>query len=60
MNYEILDNNGVIHSSTDKEEMETAFDSMINPEKYDSQQTDMWGFDWSGDLKLVEVIQQAK
>lgn len=58
--YEILDDTGVIHSSTDKEEMTTAFDCMTNPEKYDQQEKDMWEFDWVGDLKLVEVISVSR
>lgn len=55
-NYEIIDDSGVIHSSTDKEEMQIAFDCMKNPDKYDKQERELWECDWSGDLKLVEVI----
>jgi hypothetical protein len=58
--FEIIDNDGVIHSSTDKEEMETAFDCMVNPDKYDQQEKNMWLVDWKGDLKFVEVINLSK
>ena len=54
--YEIIDETGVIHSSSDKEEMEIAFHCMTDPEKYDQQEKDLWEIDWTGDLKLVKII----
>jgi hypothetical protein len=52
--YEIIDDNGVIHSGTEKE-MEEAFDVMVNPNEYSPEEVGKWSFDWEGDLKLVEV-----
>lgn len=52
--YEIIDDNGVIHSGS-QEEMTHAFHVMSNPHEYSAEEYDRWSFDWEGDLKLVEV-----
>jgi len=53
--YEIIDDNGVIHSG-DEVSMMTAFDVMTHPERYTKEQIDLWQCEWSGDLKLVHII----
>ena len=50
-NWEIIDNNGVIHSGTE-EEMIIAFEAMTNIAADDRNK---WGDEWNGDLKLIEV-----
>ena len=57
--YEIIDDNGVIHSGSE-EEMTHAFDVMCSPLDYDDEENDKWWVDWSGDLKLVHVIQRTR
>lgn len=65
MQWEIIDNNGVVHSGTE-EEMKEAFDYMILTIEeimgtYDmnSSQAEMhqskWKCDWDGDLKLMQL-----
>ena len=46
MNYEIIDNNGVVYSGTE-EEMTQKFDEILNGEA---------DVAWVGDLKLVHVL----
>lgn len=66
-NWEIIDNNGVIHSGTE-EEMIKAFEFMTNDlaalkEKWKGTYTMReirnlcleYGIEWKGDLKLVQV-----
>ena len=51
--YEIIDDNGTIHSGFRKE-MEQAFDDISN-----RISASKWYVDsWSGDLKLVQVIKK--
>jgi hypothetical protein len=57
--YEIINDNGVIHSGSE-EEMTHAFDVMKSPVDYDDEENDKWWTDWSGDLKLVRVIQRTR
>ena len=58
--YEIIDDNGVIHSSGNEDEMTFAFQVMTNPEEYSSSDVKQWEADWEGDLKLVHVIDTAR
>ncbi len=56
--YEIIDNDGVIHSGSE-DEMLHAFDVMKNSEYYedeDKDEYDTWYCEWNGDLKLIKVI----
>jgi hypothetical protein len=69
--YEIVDDNGTIHSSSDKSEMVEAFDSMtmclrdfarnysyaIGLARETKEQYDS---DWEGDLKLIKVINVSR
>lgn len=54
-NYEIIDKNGTIHSGNE-EDMRLAYDVMTNPDKYDKQEIDFWSAKWTGDLKLIKVL----
>ena len=71
-NYEVTDNNGVIHAGT-QDEMSEAFEVMSMSsdaymEQYGSEITkseyirliDKWVTDWVGDLKLVHVHNRYK
>jgi len=49
--FEIIDNNGVLYSGRDRDEMLELFSSIIDGTTGDS---------WDGDLKLVEVIEVTK
>lgn len=53
--YEIIDNNGIIHSGNE-EEMTEAFDIMTNPDKYSTEDIALYECSWTGDLKLIKVI----
>jgi hypothetical protein len=55
MHWEIIDNNGTIHSGTE-DEMLTAFDVMGNSDEHSKADIDKYYIDWVGDLKLVQVI----
>jgi len=57
--YEIIDDNGVIHSGTEGE-MTHAFDVMKSPVDFDDEDNDLYWADWTGDLKLVHVIQKIR
>ena len=57
--YEIIDDNGVIHSGTE-EEMTHAFAVMQEPLNYSDEDMDKWWTDWTGDLKLVHVIASTR
>ena len=50
--YEIIDNNGVIYSSSDYEEIMTWWGEMTdeNPEN----------IEWDGDLKLIKILDIIK
>jgi len=52
--WEIIDDNGVIHSGT-SDEMEFAFDVMTNSDEYSKEQIESYKTKWTGDLKLVEA-----
>lgn len=52
--YEIIDNNGTIHSGTE-DEMRRAFEVMTDSES-SQEDLDRWSFDWEGDLKLIHVL----
>lgn len=52
--WEIIDENGVLHSGT-AEEMNHAFDVMTNSDEYSKEEIDTFFTNWKGDLKLVEV-----
>ena len=53
--YEIIDNNGTIHSGNE-DEMALAFSVMESPEDYSQDEQDKYLTDWSGDLKLIQII----
>ena len=53
--YEIIDDNGTIHSGSE-EEMNYVFDIMMNPHEYNRETRNDWNVRWKGDLKLVKVI----
>ena len=55
MNWEIIDDNGVIHSGSEME-MTYAFDVMTNPDEHSNDENDGYPSQWEGDLKLVHVI----
>ena len=52
--WEIIDNNGVIHSGADNV-MIHAFDVMINPKYHSKEEIERWMTDWDGDIKLVQI-----
>ncbi len=54
--YEIYDDNGVMHSSDDRAQMELAHGVMTQPEKFHERLTDKWPSNWIGELKLVGVL----
>ena len=70
--YEIIDNDGVIHSSNDYNSIVTAFDCMrmdvhtlINNEyaktrKEATKLQEKWYVPWKGDLKLIKVLRREK
>lgn len=51
--WEIIDDNGTIHSGSE-EEMRHAFAVMESTELYPDEQEE-WSYEWSGDLRLIEV-----
>jgi hypothetical protein len=67
--YEIIDNNGTIHSSSDLEEMNVAFTVMVESKE---EIADLYGKEeaerlikeyktgWEGDLKIVSILDIAK
>ncbi len=57
--YEIIDDNGVIHSGSE-EEMYKAFDVMTNSDEYSKEDIDSYGDKWEGDLKLIQVLLTAR
>ena len=57
--YEIIDDNGVIHSGSE-EEMTHAFDVMTNPDEFSRKEFNTWWVQWQGDLKLVHVIARTR
>ncbi len=57
--YEIIDDNGVIHSGSE-EEMYKAFDVMTNSDEYSKEDIDYYGDKWEGDLKLIQVLLTAR
>ena len=57
MRYEIIDDNGVIHASDNREDMEYAFAVMTDSyDHYSEEEKEEYGTEWEGDIKLVEVI----
>ena len=66
MSFEIIDNNGVIHSSSDREDMESAFNAMIENKEYFEYFEDFeeakntYQCEWEGDLKLVKVLRAER
>lgn len=55
--YEIIDDNGVIHSSIDEAEMRRAFDIMNDSDNnYSEEEVKEWEYDWEGDIKLIKVL----
>lgn len=59
MNWEIIDNNGVLFSGNEYE-MTHAFEVMTNPCEFSSEENDNYPSQWEGDLKLVNVIDIAR
>lgn len=57
--WEIIDDNGTIHSGSE-EEMTHAFAVMSSPELYSTDDINKWEYEWSGDLRLIEVHAIAK
>lgn len=57
--WEIIDDNGVIHSGT-QEEMEKAFAVMERPDEHTPEEQAQWFCQWQGDLKLVEVHSRTR
>jgi len=57
--YEIIDDNGVIHSGSASEMMH-AFQVMNNPDKFNQKDLAKYLCAWRGDLKLVRIIFQTK
>ena len=65
--YAIMDDNGVIHSSFHKEDMEIAFNAMQEnqsffsdrdyPEDSYNEYVGEYGTEWVGDLKFIEVLE---
>ena len=60
MEYQILDDEGVIHSSKNEEEMNLAFDCMTNPNECSPEDVEIWKCSFSGDLKLIKLLRIAK
>lgn len=52
--WEIIDNNGTIHSGNE-DEMRLAFDIMTDNDAYSDEEVDQWASDWEGDLKLIQI-----
>jgi len=57
--FEILDDNGVIHSG-DENEMQHAFSVMVCPENSAPEDVEKYNVDWKGDLKLVQIIRVTR
>jgi len=57
--FEIIDNNDVIHSGCE-DEMRNAFDIMTNPDEHSKDEVETWNCDWSGDLKLIKVLEVSR
>jgi hypothetical protein len=65
--FEIIDNNGTIHSGH-QVEMEIAFNAMIdNDDYFDETSPELieqykseYQTDWVGDLKLIKIIQTSR
>jgi len=67
--FAIIDDNGIIHQSSHKEDMEIAFNAMQENQSYFSEQdypessydefVSKYKTDWEGDLNFVEVIDCA-
>ena len=58
--YEIIDNNGVIYSSSNLEELQHIFTCMTEPDSIDEDERVDVESDWEGDLKLIKILQTAK
>lgn len=52
--WEIIDNNGTIHSGNE-DEMKLAFQIMTCQIEATPDDIECWEYEWEGDLKLVEV-----
>ncbi|WP_163356515.1 hypothetical protein [Dysgonomonas sp. 25] len=52
--WEIIDNNGTIHSGSE-EEMRLAFDIMTDNEAYSEEEVAQWACGWDGDLRLIQI-----
>lgn len=61
--YEIIDDNGTIHSGS-LEEMEIAFDVMTQGTyKYSNEEVEKYSTtdgEWNGDLKLIQILKTEK
>lgn len=59
--FEIVDDNGTIHSGS-QHEMEYAFHVMTSRDEdvYSPEEIKKWEYDWSGDLKLIKVLQVSR
>lgn len=65
--YAVMDDNGIIHQSPVKEDMEIAFNAMQENQEYfysrdyseDSYNDYVgeYGTEWEGDLKFIEILE---
>ena len=53
--FEIIDDNGTIHSGTEEEMME-AWIVMTDPFQATKKQIKKWTCEYSGDIKLVKIL----
>jgi len=53
--YEIIDNNGTIHSGGE-DEMRLAFETMILPMSASEENIEKYCTAWTGDLKFIQII----
>ena len=57
--YEIIDNNGTIHSGSE-EEMRDAWEAITSPVCNNKELIEKYYCEWEGDLKLVHVLQVTR
>ena len=68
--YAVMDDNGVIHQSSVKEDMEIAFNAMQENQEWfytrDYSEDSYWeyvgeyGTEWEGDLKFIQILEVSR
>jgi hypothetical protein len=68
--YAVMDDNGIIHQSSVKEDMEIAFNAMQEsqeffytqdyPEESYNEYVSEYGTDWEGDLRFIEILEVSR